>query len=177
MNIYIIGYMGSGKTTVAKKLASSFKYRFVDLDEEIIRETKNTIAELFEKHGEDSFRQEEQKALHNTARLENVVIATGGGAPCFFDNMDWMNEEGITVYLEANAGLLFHRLVNEKDKRPLLKKISEIELMEHIQEHLAQREVFYSKALVTIRAASVNINQLKEKVKKAALKRAKKKSA
>ncbi len=169
--------MGSGKTTVAKKLAASFKYRFVDLDDEIVKETQNSIAELFEKHGEDSFRMLEQKALHNTEKLDNAVISTGGGTPCFFDNMDWMNEEGITVYLEATAGLLFHRLVNEKDKRPLLKKISEIELMEHIQEHLAQRESYYQKAHVTIRAASVNITQLKEKVKKAALKKHKKKSA
>ena len=168
--------MGSGKTTVAKKLASALKYKFVDLDEEIVKEAKKTIAEIFEKQGEDSFRKREQTALHNTANLKNVVIATGGGAPCFFDNMEWMNREGVTVYLEAPAGLLYHRLVNEKEKRPLLRKLNEIELMEHIHEHLAQREPFYNQSLVKIRAASLNISLLKEKIKKALAKRESKKS-
>lgn len=177
MKIYITGYMGSGKTTVAKKLASSLNYQYIDLDEVIERETKSTIAELFEKEGEDSFRLKEQHALRRTEGLDKAVISTGGGTPCFFDNMDWMNEEGITVYLEAPAGLLFHRLLHEKDKRPLLKKIGEIQLMEHIQEHLAQREQYYKKALLTVKAASLNVSLLKEKVQKAALKRAKKKSA
>ncbi len=169
--------MGSGKTTVAKKLASAFKYKFVDLDEEITKDAKKTIAEIFDKHGEESFRERERKALHSTVKLDRVVIATGGGAPCFYDNMDWMNKEGITVYLDAPAGLLYHRLVSEKYKRPLLKKLTEIELMEYIHEHLAQREPYYNKALVKIRAASLNVNLLKEKIKKAAVKSEKKKSA
>ena len=91
--------------------------------------------------------------------------------------MDWMNREGITVYLEARAGLLYHRLVNEKDKRPLLKKLSEVELMEYIHEHLAQREPYYNQSLVKVRAASLNVSLLKEKIKKAAVKRGNKKSA
>jgi shikimate kinase len=115
--------------------------------------------------------------LHNTAKLNKVVIATGGGTPCFLDNMEWMNKEGITVYLEAPAGLLFHRLLTEKDKRPLLRGFNEIELMEYIHEHLAQREPYYNQALVKIKAASINVNTLKEKIRKAKEKIKKKKSA
>ncbi len=168
--------MGSGKTTVAKKLAGVFKYGYLDLDEQITKESKKSITAIFEEEGENSFRMKEQKVLHATTKLDKTVIATGGGTPCFFDNMDWMNQEGITVYLEANAGLLFHRLLKEKSERPLLSKLSEIELMEYIQEHLAQRAPYYSQSQVKVKAASVNVNLLAEKIKKAIQKSAVKKS-
>src|SRR5690554_4257405 len=106
--IFIIGYMGSGKTTVGKKLAKSLSLSFIDLDAFIESKYRKTIAEIFAEKGEDGFRKIESKALSEVALIEDVVISTGGGAPCFYNNMELMNKTGTTVIYKQNRKNLLH---------------------------------------------------------------------
>ena len=144
--IFIIGYMGVGKTTVGKKLAKLLSLTFVDLDAHIQSRHYKTIPELFAEKGEAGFREIEQQALHEVASFENVVISTGGGAPCFFDNMEVMNRVGTTVYIEATPEILVNRLLASKNVRPLVVGKSREELTAFVTTHLAERERFYKKA-------------------------------
>jgi shikimate kinase len=164
MRIYLIGYMGSGKSKTAEALSKFLKIPFVDTDELIERETGKKISEIFEKEGEDKFRIIERSVLHSTLSKDNLIIATGGGMPCCFDNMEWMNKNGITVYLEANSGLIFNRLATSKTERPLLKGLNDIALMEQISGHLALRIPFYKQAKITIKAANLNLKELVSKI-------------
>jgi len=166
MKIYLIGYMGSGKSKAGKALASAVKYKFVDTDEMIEEDEKKSISEIFSEQGEAYFRQLEHKALMKTASLDKVVIATGGGLPCFDDHMHWMNENGITVYLEANEGILFHRLASNRKERPLLENLNDVELMEQISRHLIKRSPVYELARIKVNAASLNIQSLVTKIEK-----------
>jgi shikimate kinase len=145
--IFLIGYMGSGKTTIGKLLAHKMGYSFVDMDAHIEEKYFKTISQMFAEKGEDEFRQLEQKSLHEVAEFENVIIATGGGAPCFFDNMEFMNERGLTIYLKLTANELAERLeLIGTSKRPLLAGKNSVELREFIAEGLAKREPYYEKA-------------------------------
>ena len=147
--IFIIGYMGVGKTTVGKQLAKSLSLSFVDVDAYIQSRYHKTIPELFAEKGEAEFRKIEQQALHEVANFENVVISTGGGAPCFFDNMEVMNRAGTTVYLKTAPEMLAERLLMSKTVRPLIIGKSKEELIPFITKHLAEREPFYKKAKIT----------------------------
>jgi shikimate kinase len=144
--------MGSGKTTVGKQLAHLLKYEFIDLDEMIERGEGKTISETFETHGEDYFRQKESEYLKSIEPSLNAVVATGGGAPCFFDNMQWMNHHGITIYLKGDPDFLFQRLYTEKDHRPLLKGKSDDEFRAFIVQKLSEREIFYSQCQLVVDA-------------------------
>ena len=164
MLIYLIGFMGSGKTTAGKKLARKLAYDFIDLDALIELETELTISEFFNQFGEDKFRQTEQQALRKTFELKNTVISTGGGAPCFFSNMDEINKNGASVYLKSDIDLIINRLQGKKKQRPLIKDKSEEEFRAYINKLLAEREVYYSKAKLIVDAKSLNIEQLKSKI-------------
>ena len=144
--IFLIGYMGVGKTTLGKALAQKFGVEFIDLDLYIQARYQKTIAQLFEEYGETGFREIENKMLKEVGEIEDIIISTGGGAPCFFDNMDYMNEKGKTVYLKASPGLLFSRLKSGKDKRPLLQNKTDEELYNFIEENLEKRNPHYLKA-------------------------------
>ncbi|AIM36000.1 shikimate kinase [Sphingobacterium sp. SG20118] len=158
--IYLIGYMGSGKTTLAKKLTSKLALPFIDTDEEIVKEIGMSITEYFQLHGEDKFRALERRHLQNTA-LQEAIVSTGGGSPCFFDNMQWMNENGITVYLEMSPKSLFDRLSQSKpNKRPILIGKTEEELFHFISEKLIEREPFYKQAHLTIDHINTSIEEL-----------------
>ena len=160
MRIYLVGYMGSGKSSMGKELARKLGYRHIDLDEMIEKETRKTIDRVFEEKGEEKFRTVEMRLLHETKRLFNIVVATGGGAPIFEDNMEWMNSNGITIYLKVSPGELFHRLMKDKSERPLLKNLDDVKLMEQIQAHMAVREPFYAKAKHTIKGDSIKVDRL-----------------
>ena len=138
--------MGSGKSMIGDELAGLLKYKFIDLDVEVSKAVGLTIPHIFEVHGENYFRQIEKEQLHKTAEIENAIIATGGGTPNFFDNMKWMNNNGTTVYLKMNPGILFRRLAFEKEERPRIKDLTDIELMEQIVEEITRREHVYLKA-------------------------------
>jgi shikimate kinase len=144
--IFLIGYMGCGKTTLGKKLAARLNCDFIDLDHVLEAQAGKTIAQYFADHGEDAFRQLESTVLKTTAYPQNVVVSTGGGLPCFFDNMQWMKAHGQVVYIKLNAGVLASRLENNKDDRPILRHKHGDELIAFINEKLTEREPFYNQA-------------------------------
>ena len=149
--IFLIGYMGSGKTTIGKLVAAKLGYGFVDMDVHIESKQFKTVSQIFADKGELEFRRLEQLCLHEVAEFDNVIIATGGGAPCFFDNMDYMNSNGLTVYLKLSAEELAERLeAIGGNKRPLLANRKGEELRMFIAEGLAKREPFYEKAAYSL---------------------------
>ena len=156
--------MGSGKSKVAENLGRILGLEVLDTDQLIESLEKRSISEIFNSSGQEYFREKEKEILHATLENENIIVSTGGGLPCFFDNMEWMNTNGLTVYLEANPGLLFHRLSGAKAGRPLIEKLDDVELMEQISRHIAIRTPYYSKAKIVIGAASVNVKSLAEKI-------------
>ncbi len=145
--IYLIGMPAVGKTTLGKKLASTLHYTFIDLDKLIEQKTQQTIAEIFQK-GENYFREVEKQVLYETSQMNNCVIATGGGAPCFHSNMNWMNAHGKTIYLKVNVAFLVQRLLQGINERPLFRNVSEEELPAFITQLLNEREAFYMQAKV-----------------------------
>jgi len=150
INLYLVGYMGTGKTTVGKSLAEKLNRSFVDVDEFIENRYHHTIASIFEEKGEMGFREIERRALQEISEFENTVVSTGGGLPCFFDNMDVMNRTGITIYLKASVDDLLARLNLNKQKRPLIEGKSSEELQEFIELNLKKRESFYNQAAMVV---------------------------
>ena len=144
--IFLIGYMGAGKTTLGKAFARAMGLTFVDLDWYIEERYHKTIRQIFEERGEDGFRELEKRMLHETGEFEDVVISVGGGTPCFFDNMDYMNSVGQTVFLDVDVKVLFRRLKVAKQQRPLLANKTDEELMTFIVEALQKRLPFYTRA-------------------------------
>ncbi|MBN2174797.1 MAG: AAA family ATPase [Bacteroidales bacterium] len=165
MLIYLVGYMGSGKTTVGKKLSALLNYGFVDLDELIEREYRITIPRIFEKYDEKTFRVIEQKSLQHTFSYTDTLVSTGGGAPCFFDNMEQINRHGISIYLQLSTKSIYHRLIGSKKKRPLLKEKSPEEIMQFIEKTLTFREPFYLKANLTVKGEDLKPSELYEILK------------
>lgn len=151
--IFLIGYMGAGKSTMGKALAKTMDLTFIDLDDFIVNRQHKTVTEIFEEVGEDGFRQIERKALIEVAAYENVVISLGGGTPCFFDNMDIVNKAGKSVYLRPSEEVLLQRLIKGKNKRPLLAQKSDDEILQVIREQLAWREPYYLRASLVFEAS------------------------
>lgn len=154
--------MGSGKSKVAEALGKILELPVVHTDDLVEKLEGKSISDIFNSSGQEHFRELERKVLQSTIDYKDVIISTGGGLPCYFDNMEWMNKNGITVYLEANPGLLFHRLSSAKSGRPLIENLNDVELMEQISGHLAVRSPIYRKAKLSIGAASVNVKALAE---------------
>jgi len=150
VRVILIGYMGAGKTTVGRALAKELGVTFYDLDWYISSRMRKTIAQIFEERGEEGFRQIEQNMLHEVAEFEDVIISCGGGTPCFFDNIDYMNRQAPVVYLKASPEVLYKHLAMSKNDRPLLRGKSHEELIVFIKEQLEKREPFYSKAAYTL---------------------------
>lgn len=146
MKIFLIGFMGCGKSTLARKLATKLGYDLVDLDQQLEGIAGCSIASYFAEHGEESFRQLESETLKTMNYPVNCVVATGGGTPCYYDNMSWMNENGATVYIQMNAFSLAKRLESGIAKRPLLHALSEVELIQFISDKLEERNPYYLQA-------------------------------
>ena len=121
--IFLIGYMGAGKTTLGKALADLTGLSFLDLDLFIEGRYRKTIRQIFDEEGEDAFREIERRALHEVAEFEDVILSTGGGTPCFFDNMTYMNSVGTTVYLQASPEALTERISLCKHSRPAVRHL------------------------------------------------------
>jgi len=155
--------MGSGKTTLAKKLANKMGMQFIDLDELIELRAGKSISDIFAIEGEEKFRLLEHECLKDSVLRENAVIAVGGGTPCFFDNMDIINRNGVSVYLKMNSAMLVSRLNNSKNKRPLLKDIANNdELKQRIDELLAVREKYYLQSRLIFEEKNLNVKKIIE---------------
>ena len=138
--------MGAGKTTVGKALSKAMGLQFYDLDWYIESRMRKTVPQIFAERGEEGFRLIEHNMLHEVAEFEDVIVSCGGGTPCFFDNMDYMNGQGDVIYLKADPEVLYKHLLMGKTERPLLKNKTPEQLIAFIKEQLEKREAFYSKA-------------------------------
>lgn len=166
MRIYLIGYMGSGKSTLGKKLARHAGLQFIDMDHYIEKRNCKTIPQIFAEEGEAEFRKKERRALEELSAFSDVVIATGGGAPCFFDNIDLMNRTGKTIYLDIDPKILADRLLKSKTERPLIKGKSKEELIRFIDETLRKRNEFYMLAGYRITRPDVSLDEVMEMIQK-----------
>lgn len=148
--IILMGYMGSGKTTVGRALAKDLNMPFYDLDWYIESRMRKTVKQIFDERGEEGFRVIERNMLHEVAEFENTVVSCGGGTPCFFDNIDYLNQQGETVYLKCTPEVLHKHLSMGKTVRPLLLNKTPEQVKTYIEEQLQVREPFYNKAKHTV---------------------------
>jgi shikimate kinase len=163
--IYVIGFMGSGKSTAGKKLAASLGWDFIDLDRRIEDRAGKTIPQIFSQDGEEIFRKIESEVLRSIKSRTETVISTGGGTPCHGNNMDFMLETGLTVYLKMTSAQLTSRLLESTGERPLIKNIPDDQLNEFIKKKLAVREKWYERAIIIIDGINLDINRLLSMIK------------
>jgi shikimate kinase len=153
--------MGSGKTTIGRRLANRLKFDFLDLDSQIEKQEKRTVDQIFSQSSETYFREIEHTCLKEISSLEkNIVISTGGGAPCFYNNMDIINQSGKSVYLQMHPHSLAKRIEYSKRERPLLKGMTEEEIEHFIETKLIEREKYYLKANFIIKGESLDLDEL-----------------
>jgi len=169
MIISLIGYMGSGKSHISKILSDKINFKLIDLDKEISWRNKLTIPEIFEKKGEIYFRKLERETLEEIlATQENIVLSLGGGTPVYYNNMEIINNNSKSIFLRASIATLTERISKQKEKRPLIAKISDEDLPEFIAKHLFERNVFYSKAQFSIgtdnKTPEEIVNEITEKL-------------
>jgi shikimate kinase len=150
MKIYLLGFMGVGKSAYGQQLAQKLNYDFLDLDTQVEELTGLTIPAIFEQYGEEGFREWERQALYETAPLNHTVIATGGGTPCFYENLSWMQEQGLTVYLKMLPEKLVKRLKKDQQKRPLLKGMRPKALEQFVHQKLQERMLHYLQAHLVV---------------------------
>ena len=160
MRVYLTGYMYSGKTTVGHKLASRLGYQWADLDKMLETTFHTSIPIFFKRYGEEAFRKIEQKMLHSTVDLDNIVISTGGGTPCFFDNIEWMNLHGTSVYFDVTVETLLRRAAQSKKPRPILAGLTDEQRSLYVRQQLSQRLPYYQKAQIIFPADQPDIEQL-----------------
>ncbi|NPA37913.1 MAG: shikimate kinase [Chlorobi bacterium] len=156
--IYLIGFMGCGKSTLGRHLAKALGWKFIDLDDHFENKFRTTVPLFFKEFGERGFRDAERAALLDMENEEKAVVAAGGGTPCFFDNMDFMNRTGITIYMQVSPEELARRLSEARVVRPLVQGKTGEELLAYIREKLAEREPFYNKAKIIADASKLNLD-------------------
>lgn len=166
MNITLVGFMGSGKTTVGKLLAEELSRPFADMDELIEKKQQKTIGKIFEEKGETEFRKIERKTLLEILNKKNYIIAAGGGTPCFYDNIEVIKKNSLVFYLKASAVSLFNRLRADTriHQRPLLKGFSSTELLDYIKKNLAEREPFYQQAYRVIHTEQRSVKEIRDEI-------------
>jgi shikimate kinase len=160
MIIFLIGFMGSGKSTTGKELAKRLGYGFVDTDKTITEEYGMSVNEIFDRFGEEVFRSNETRVLKSLATRKNLVVSTGGGLPCHSDNMDFINRHGISIYLKASPDALRDRLKTRKKKRPLIRDLSDKELKIFIKKKLQDREPYYKMARYKVKGLEVKVKEI-----------------
>ncbi len=165
MKIYLIGFMGCGKTYWGKQLSRKLEIPFFDLDEQIVANEGRSINEIFEKEGEEYFRLKEKEVLYIlTESHEDFVMACGGGTPCFYNNIDYMNSSGTTVWINSSVESLFERLLKEKEGRPLIRDLTDEQLRSYIAKKYADRRIYYQQAVVIIDNEEVTLEKLVEEI-------------
>jgi shikimate kinase len=155
MKIFLIGMMGSGKSYWAKYLSNQYKMNWIDLDTAIEKANNLTIEKIFATKGENFFREQEKEILRSIEAKENIIVATGGGTPCFHNNMQWMNEHGTTIWIDEPIDVLVSRLLTEKSHRPLIKNLKENELTDFFSRQLEKRKSFYQQATLHLNSKSI----------------------
>jgi shikimate kinase len=160
VNIYLIGFMGSGKSSTGRKIASSMQWSFADTDKIVEEQEGSTVPELFEQKGEDYFRKAETRALRTLSERLKTVIACGGGTPCSAENMEIMKSTGVTVYLKMPAGALASRLLKSRKKRPLLRGTGETDMTERVRELLDRRTGWYEQADIVLDGMNDSVEQM-----------------
>jgi shikimate kinase len=154
--LFLVGMMGSGKSYWTKFLSKKLKIGGYDLDYLIESNEERIISEIFEEDGEDYFRKQEAKLLRWFKEKKSFVLGTGGGTPCFNENMHWMNENGITIFIDPPIEQLVQRLLPEKSHRPLIKNLSDAALADFLIKKRAERMEFYQKAIIHLRESEIN---------------------
>lgn len=150
MRIYLVGFMGSGKSTLGQRIASTFQVSCFDTDRVIESQAGMTISEIFNTRGEDYFRHLETDVLKQTAFYDKSIIATGGGMPCFNDNMRWMKEKGITMFLDWPEHIITRQLLKERASRPLIAHLTDTDAQSKIKDLLQLRKPIYEQAAITL---------------------------
>ncbi len=150
--IFLIGFMGSGKSHWGKIWAARHRYHFIDLDDALEREEQSSVTDIFETKGEDYFRQKEAIMLRSLDKHDHVLVACGGGTACFFDNISWMKNHGTIVFLEAPPATILTNILTQESKRPLVKNLNEAELLFFVEQKLKERSEYYSQAHLTLQA-------------------------
>lgn len=154
--------MGTGKSYWAQKIADTYNMEWTDLDAQIEKDTSMTIKEIFATEGESFFREKEKEMLHKMTDFANIIIATGGGTPCFHDNMQWMNNNGITIWIDEPVEVLAQRLTKEKAHRPLIKDLNDEELLHFLAIKLSKRSKFYSQCRHHLQAGNISAHSFAE---------------
>jgi shikimate kinase len=162
MRIFLIGFMGSGKSTMGRALAASLNLTFIDLDTYLEERYFRTIPQIFAEEGEENFRKKERKVLEEVSLFDQVIVATGGGAPCFFDNMELMNNSGFCIFLDVDTDSLIYRLTHARVERPLIKGKTTEELRQFIGELMQKRRPFYEKARYILKGKEILPAQITE---------------
>lgn len=165
MRIYLIGYSYSGKTTMGRQLAKLLGFRFFDTDKEIENKYHTTIPLIFERYGEKAFRIIESSILHSTHTIDDVVVSTGGGTPCNEENIRFILNNGIAIYLEMSVDEIIQRAVNSHKQRPLLHGMTESERRQYIERHLSQRIPYYKQAHIVLSGVTVTADQIIQHLK------------
>jgi shikimate kinase len=160
---------GSGKSTLAKRLAKKLHLMHIDLDKEIVRKTTNQVEQIFEKEGEQYFREIESNCLKNTLSYDDIIVSTGGGCASYKDNMDWMNKHGLTVYLEADLRLLIDRIRQSTSTRPLFLGLNNEELMHKLQQLYDIRVCYYRQSKLVVKVPVNSLKSLVDQVKNSLL--------
>ena len=162
--IYIVGYMGAGKTTTARRLAQRMGWEVVDTDALFEEKYKISVNDFFNKYDEPLYRKLESEVLKATESLEHVVVSTGGGTACYFDNMEWMNQHGLTVFMRISPQAAVDRVIHSRHKRPLAEGKSEEELTEFVNRHYASRMPFYEQAQITVKSEDFDLEDAIKKI-------------
>ncbi len=160
MKIVLIGYMGAGKSTIGQMLAQKHNLRFIDLDAEIERETGYTITETIFNKGELFFRKVERRKLEELLSGNSFVLSTGGGTPCYYDNMNLINNSAVSIYIKYSVPELYERLEGHTSERPLIAHLEGDALREYIGKHLFERNVFYDRATLTVKGSKKSEQQI-----------------
>lgn len=165
MIISLLGYMGSGKSHVSKKLSKKLNFQLIDLDQKISEENLLSIPEIFQTKGEIFFRKEEKRVLENILNEEkDIILSLGGGTPVYYNNMDLINEKSKSIFLRASVKTLTERVLLQKNTRPLIAKLNDDDVPEFIAKHLFERNPFYSKSHFTVDTDSKTANDISAEI-------------
>ncbi|MBC6492560.1 shikimate kinase [Flavihumibacter stibioxidans] len=165
MRVYLIGFMGSGKSFWGRKLSAAMKVPFFDLDDEIVQREQKPITEIFSEKGEEYFRRLEKDILEQlTETNEDMILSCGGGTPCFFGNIDYMKGRGKVVWLNTSTNVLVERLLKEKTHRPLLRDIPDEDMKAFIVRKLHDRKLYYEQAHLILKEETLSSEQLQQAI-------------